>query len=47
MPLLVPKWKSAMFWPLLVSSISGNLNKFVAEFIEDEKFSFQQRKIYF
>jgi hypothetical protein len=35
--LLVPKWKSAMFWPLLVSSISGNLNKFVAEFIPENK----------
>jgi hypothetical protein len=37
--LLVPKWKSAMFWPLLVSPISGNLKKFVAEFIEYETLS--------
>ena len=34
--LLVPKWKSAIFWPLLFSPISGNLEKIVAEFIEYE-----------
>ena len=34
--LLVPKWISAIFWPLLVSPISGNFEKFVADFIEYE-----------
>ena len=34
--LLVPKWKSAIFWPLLISPISGNFEKIVAEFIEYE-----------
>ena len=34
--LLVPKWKSAIFWPLLLSPISGNFVKIIAEFIEYE-----------
>ena len=25
--ILVPKWKSAIFWPLLLSPISGNFEK--------------------
>jgi uncharacterized membrane protein len=34
--LLVPKWKSAIFWPLLISPIFGNFEKIVAELIEYE-----------
>lgn len=32
--LIVPRWESAAFWPLFVSSPSGGFEKFVLDFVE-------------
>ena len=35
--LVVPKWKSAMFWPMLVNKFTDTFERFILEFREYEK----------
>ena len=35
--LVVPKWKSSMFWPAIVNTFTGSYREFVVDFVEYEK----------